>query len=148
MIYITFERGGPKFSNTTAKAFALRTAVQQRQLRAKQLLYSTRFFFFFLLIKIESATAVQRAFSLRFNIQPPTRNSICRWNHQFIILKYRLTKLIPSFLINLCNWRNLGNDPLHAILYVAMRKVFFLSETSYYPRQYHSSTAPRCSSLQ
>jgi len=28
------------------------------------------------------ATAVQRAFCLRFNIQP-LRKSICRWNHQF-----------------------------------------------------------------
>jgi len=34
-------------------------------------------------IKTESATAVQRAFRLRFNIQPPTRKSTCRWNHQF-----------------------------------------------------------------
>ena len=34
-------------------------------------------------IKTASPTAVQRAFRLRFNIQPPTRNSICRWNHQF-----------------------------------------------------------------
>jgi len=34
-------------------------------------------------IKIESTTSVQRAFRLRFYIQPPTRNSICRWNHQF-----------------------------------------------------------------
>ena len=34
-------------------------------------------------IKTESATAVQRAFRLRFNIQPPTRKSICRCNHQF-----------------------------------------------------------------
>jgi len=34
-------------------------------------------------IKTESATAVQREFRLRFNIQPPTRKSICRWNHQF-----------------------------------------------------------------
>jgi len=34
-------------------------------------------------IKTESATAVQRAFRLRFNIQPPTRKNICRWNHQF-----------------------------------------------------------------
>src|SRR5215469_13153260 len=33
-------------------------------------------------IKTESATAVRRAFRLRFNIQPPTRKSICRWNHQ------------------------------------------------------------------
>jgi len=34
-------------------------------------------------IKTESATAVQRAFRLRFNIQPPTRKIICFWNHQF-----------------------------------------------------------------
>ena len=34
-------------------------------------------------IKTESATAVQLAFRLRFNIQPPTRKSICRWNYQF-----------------------------------------------------------------
>ena len=34
-------------------------------------------------IKTESATAVQRAFRLRFDIQPPTRKSICRRNHQF-----------------------------------------------------------------
>ena len=34
-------------------------------------------------IETESATAVQRAFRLRFNIQPPKRKSICRWNHQF-----------------------------------------------------------------
>ena len=34
-------------------------------------------------IKTQLATAVQRAFRLRFNIQPPTRKSICRWNHQF-----------------------------------------------------------------
>ena len=26
---------------------------------------------------------MQRAFRLRFNIKPPTRNSICRWNRQF-----------------------------------------------------------------
>jgi len=35
------------------------------------------------LITTESTTAVQRAFRLRFNIQPPTRKSIYRWNHQF-----------------------------------------------------------------
>jgi len=38
MIYITFEREGPLFSNITARALAYRTAVQQRQLRAKWLL--------------------------------------------------------------------------------------------------------------
>jgi len=32
---MTFERGGPKFSNTTARAHAYCTAVQQLQLRAK-----------------------------------------------------------------------------------------------------------------
>jgi hypothetical protein len=44
VIYITFETGGPKFSNTTRRALAERTAVQERQLRAKWLLCSTRFF--------------------------------------------------------------------------------------------------------
>jgi len=44
-------------------------------------------------IKTESATAVQRAFRLRFNIQPPKRKSIYSWNHQSLILKYRLKKL-------------------------------------------------------
>jgi len=39
--------------------------------------------FCFEFIKTESATAVQSAFRLRFNIQPPTKKSICRWNHQF-----------------------------------------------------------------
>jgi len=42
MIYITFEGGGPKFSNTTARTLAYRTAVQQRQLRAKWLLGSKK----------------------------------------------------------------------------------------------------------
>jgi len=46
MIYILFERGGPTFLNVTARALAYRTAMQQRQLRAKWLLCSTRFFFF------------------------------------------------------------------------------------------------------
>ena len=35
------------------------------------------------LIKTESVTAAQRAFRLRFNIQPPKKKRICRWNHQF-----------------------------------------------------------------
>ena len=55
-------------------------------------------------IKTESATAVQRAFRLRFNIQPPTRKSIRRWNQQFLILKYRRTKLSPSFGITLYSY--------------------------------------------
>jgi hypothetical protein len=52
MIYITFERGGPKISNTSARALAWRTAVQQRQLRAKWLLCSTRFFAFVSSLKL------------------------------------------------------------------------------------------------
>ena len=58
------------------------SAVQQHQLRAKWLLCSTRICVREF-IKTESATAVQRAFRLGFNIQRPTRKSICRWNHQF-----------------------------------------------------------------
>jgi len=34
-------------------------------------------------IKTEPATAVHRAFLLRFNIQPPTRLKISHWKHQF-----------------------------------------------------------------
>jgi hypothetical protein len=33
--------------------------------------------------KSEYVTAVQRAFRRKFNIQPPTRQSIYRWNKQF-----------------------------------------------------------------
>ena len=40
-------------------------------------------FYFREFIKTQSPTAVLRAFRLRFNIQRPTRKSICRWNHQF-----------------------------------------------------------------
>jgi len=68
---------------STARALAYGTAVQQRQLRAKWLLCSTIFFCVREFIKTESATAVQRAFRLRFNIQPPMRKIICLCNHQF-----------------------------------------------------------------
>jgi len=83
MIYITFERGSPRVSHTTARALALRTAVQQRQLSAKMATMQHKIFCVREFIKTESATAVQRAFRLRFNIQPPTRKRICRWNNQF-----------------------------------------------------------------
>ena len=81
MIYITFEKGGPKFSNTTARALAYRRAaasVESKMATMQHKIFCVREF-----IKTESATAVQRAFRLRFNIQPPTMKSICRWNHQF-----------------------------------------------------------------
>jgi hypothetical protein len=46
----------------------------------------------------ESATAVQRAFRIRLNIQPPTRKNIYRWNHQFeqIVSKSRITTAVNS----------------------------------------------------
>jgi len=81
MLYITFERRDPIFSNITARALASCTAVQQDHLRAKWLLCSKRFCFRGF-IRTESATAVQRAFRLRFNIQPTMKKSIRRWNHQ------------------------------------------------------------------
>jgi len=43
MIYITFERESPTFSNTIARTLVYRIAVQQRQLRTKWLLCSKRF---------------------------------------------------------------------------------------------------------
>jgi hypothetical protein len=66
IIYITLERGGPKFSNITARALA----VQQRQLRQNGY-YAAQDIFVREFIKTESATAVRRAFRLRYNIQPP-----------------------------------------------------------------------------
>jgi len=83
VIYVTFEGGEPMFSNIIARELAYCTPVQQHQLRTKWLLCSTRFFCVREFIKTESPTAVQRAFRLRFNIQPPTGKSICRWNYQF-----------------------------------------------------------------
>jgi len=83
--------------------------VQQRQLRTKWLLCSTRFFCVREFIKTESATAVQRAFRLRFNIQTQTFKLHFEYNQMWftsnlslaLILKYRLTKLSPSFWIML-----------------------------------------------
>jgi len=71
MIYVTFERGGPKFSNTTARALAYRTAIQQRQLRAKWLLCSTRFFAFVSSLKLSQRLlcTVRFAFVSTLNLQ-------------------------------------------------------------------------------
>jgi len=83
MIYITFERGGHKFSNITARTLVERTAVTAASVESKMATIQHKIFCFLEFIKTELATAVQRAFRLRFNIHPPTRKSICRWNHQF-----------------------------------------------------------------
>ena len=81
MIYITFVRRGPKCSNITARALAYRRAAAS--VESKMATMHHKIFCFRVFIKTESATALQRAFHLRFNIQPPTRKSICRWNHHF-----------------------------------------------------------------
>ena len=83
MTYITFVRRDPKVWNITPRALVFCTAVQQRQLRTKLAARQHKIFCVCEFIKTESATAVQRAFRLRFNIHPPTRKSICRWNNQF-----------------------------------------------------------------
>ena len=94
MIYVTFESGDPKFSNNTARLVHSHAAasVESKIATMKDKIFSVRKF-----IKTESATAVQRAFRLRFNIQPPTRKIICRWNHQF----EQRGCLCPSFWITL-----------------------------------------------
>jgi len=72
MIYITFERGDPKFSNITARSLAQRTAMQQCQLRAKWLLCSTRFFFAFvssLKLSRRLPCSVRFVFVSTFNLQ-------------------------------------------------------------------------------
>jgi hypothetical protein len=77
MIYITFERGGLKFSNTTARALAhSRTvvSVERKMATMQHKIFCVRQF-----METESATAVQRAFLLRFsilavvfeNVEPP-----------------------------------------------------------------------------
>ena len=85
MIYVTFERGDSKFSNVTARALErspghsrAAASVESKMATRQHKNLCVREF-----IKTESPTAVQRAFRLRFNIQPQTRNIICRWNHQF-----------------------------------------------------------------
>ena len=71
MIYLTFERGDPRVSNTIARAHSRAVAsVESKIATTQHKIFCVR-------------AAVQRAFRLRFNIQPPTTKSICRWNHQF-----------------------------------------------------------------
>ena len=69
MACIIFERGGPKFSNTTARALAQRTPVQQRQLSAKWLLCSTRFFAFVSSLKLSRRLLCSVRFVFVSNLQ-------------------------------------------------------------------------------
>jgi len=82
MTYITFDSGGLRFQIPPLERSPSAQPCSSVSWEQKSY-YAARDFCFREFIKTESATAVQRAFRLRFNIQPPTRNSICRWNHQF-----------------------------------------------------------------
>ena len=66
MIYITFQRGVPKFSNTTTRVLAYRRAAAS--VVSKMATTQHKIFWFREFIKTESTTAVQRTFLLRFNI--------------------------------------------------------------------------------
>jgi len=82
MIYITFEKEDPNFqvpSLESSPSAQPRSSVSGEQ----NGYYATQDFCVSEFIKTESATAVQHAFRLRFNIQPPMWKNICRWNHQF-----------------------------------------------------------------
>jgi len=82
MNYIIFERRDSKFSRSSLErspsAEACSSVSWDKIATIQHKNFCVREF-----IKTESATAVQRAFRLRFNIQPPTRKYTCRWNHQF-----------------------------------------------------------------
>ena len=86
MIYITFERENPKFSNIPDRVLGCSPNAQpyqQLQLRAKWLLCSTRFFAFVSSLKLSRRLLCSVRFVFVSTFKPPTRKSICRWNHQF-----------------------------------------------------------------
>jgi len=73
MIYVTFERGGPKSAHL---GYGLAVASVESKMATKQLkIFCVREF-----MKTASVTAVQRAFRLRFNIQPPIFKLHCEHN--------------------------------------------------------------------
>ena len=82
MIYITFVRGDPNFQVPSLECSPSAQPCSSI-IWEQNGYYAAQDFFAFEFIKTESPTAVQRAFRLRFNIQPPTRKNIYRWNHQF-----------------------------------------------------------------
>ena len=84
MIYIPFERRY-KFSNTIARVLAYRTAVQQRQLRAKWLLCSTRIFAFVSSLKLSRRLlcSVRFVFVSTFNLKRGRTFIVGITNHQF-----------------------------------------------------------------
>jgi len=71
MSYITFERGDPTFSNSIPRVLVYCTAVQQRPLREKWLLCSTKFFAFMSSLKLcrRLLCSVRFVFFSTFNLQ-------------------------------------------------------------------------------
>ena len=85
MIYITFEGGHRHFQLPSLERYIARLAHSRATASFESKMATTQYKMFCVreFIKTELPIAVQRAFRLRFNIQPWTRKSICRWNHQF-----------------------------------------------------------------
>jgi len=83
MIYIKFQREDPDFQTLEHYSARLANSRAAASFENKMATMQQKIFCVLEFIKTESATAVHRAFRLRFNSQPPTRKSICRWNHQF-----------------------------------------------------------------
>ena len=83
----TFERGSPNFQ-IAPQSVCLPHSHAAASVGSKMATMQHKIFWIRKFSKFESATAVQRAFRLRFNIQPSTRKSICRWNHQFEQIGY------------------------------------------------------------
>ena len=67
MNYITFERGDPKFSSTTRQSVHLAHSCAAASVECKMATMQHKIFYVREFIK----TPVQRAFRLRFSIQPP-----------------------------------------------------------------------------
>ena len=123
MVYVTFERGGPKFSNTTARALAFRTAVQQRQLRAK---CSTRFFAFVSSLKLSRRLlcSVRFVFVSTFNLQRGRAFVVGITN----LNKYLLKLVIESIFLN------------HAVFHNSVQCTYCLSCEISEVREYHHHT--------
>ena len=99
MIYVTCEKGSPKFSNIIARALAYHTAVQQCQLRAKWLLWSTRF----LHVSEENVRRIQESF------KHSPRKWTCRASRELGIPQLTVRHVLRRRL--LFNWVHLFESP-------------------------------------
>jgi hypothetical protein len=132
MIYITFEGGSPKFSNTTARALTYCTAVQQRQLRAKWLLCSTGFFAFVSSLKLSRwlLCSVRFVFVSTFNSQQGREFVVGITNLSKYLLKLVNESIfwITLYILvsvwnakfNTAQWRHSGQYPFPYSVYVLL----------------------------